>query len=287
VEELLQKHRTFTLSLLVGGFVFLVALLLRGCAVYDLDLPRTHADVERRARELTADPVPDDAYLARLDQIVADADARVADLAGRVGRTGKGDALWEECVGDVLRGIGKDSPEERKRFLDLARRLPSAAFSQLHGDVRAVLLARASDASVEIVKDDLGFDRVTDAEFTKNLAALAAVVRVVDRAIREGVARVENVVVGQGMERKGGAEGDPFLRSQDVAFDLRGEPAALAAVVRSLNERDREGTGRRLVLDSVSALGRALSIKSSDPGRTEFRVRVLLVNLDAREEERP
>lgn len=287
MEELLQKHRTFTLSLLVGGFVFLVALLLRGCAVYDLDLPRTHADVERRARELTADPVPDDAYLARLDQIVADADARVADLAGRVGRTGKGDALWEECVGDVLRGIGKDSPEERKRFLDLARRLPSAAFSQLHGDVRAVLLARASDASVEIVKDDLGFDRVTDAEFTKNLAALAAVVRVVDRAIREGVARVENVVVGQGMERKGGAEGDPFLRSQDVAFDLRGEPAALAAVVRSLNERDREGTGRRLVLDSVSALGRALSIKSSDPGRTEFRVRVLLVNLDAREEERP
>lgn len=285
MDELLQKHRTFTLSVAVGGFVFLVALLLRGCAVYDRDLSITRSSVERKARELTAAPVPDERYLKELDRVVEAADARVAALAREVGRTAKGEALWEECVADVLRVIGQDTPAKRKDIMDRARRLPSAAFSLLLEEARTNLVTRAGRADVEIVPQDLGFDQIQEAGFGRSLAALAVVARVLDRCIALGVQRVEQIGVGSSATGSSGTEEGSFLRAQAVRFRMRGDPAALAELVKSVNDLD--ASGRRLVLDEVQGLGRPATVRAGEAGNLEFTLRVYLVNLEAKEETSP
>jgi hypothetical protein len=285
VDELLQRHRSFTLSVAVGGLVFLVALLVRGCAVHTKDLGNATAVLKRKAGELTASPVPDDAHLARMTAVVDEADRRVSSLATEVGRTASGERLVEECLADILVTCGKDSPAERKRYLELARRLPSAAFTELTSMAREVLVGRAVQADCEIAQDDLGFPNASEADFTRNMVCLAAVVRIVDRAVVEGATRVDSISVPSGMDSVGGTEADPFLRGQAVTFRLRGAPSALAAVLRSLNEKD--ASGRRIVLDRLVTLGRPTTVRATEPATAEFTVRLLLVNLAAAEEEAP
>lgn len=287
MEELLQKHRTFALSAIVGGFVFLLAVLLRGCAVYDRDLVQARTSVQNKARDLAASPVPDERYLREMDRVVAAADARVAELALEVGRTEKGERLWEECIGDVLATIGQDTPEKRKDIMDRARRLPSAAFSLLVEEARTVFAARAAQNDVEIVPQDLGFEQVQEANFARYLAAMAAICRIVDRAIALGVDRIEGIGVSGSLQGIGGSENAPFVQSQAVRFKVRGAPADLVELVKSVNDRDRGGAGRRPVLDEVFGLGRPEGIRAGEPGIAEFTVRVFLVNLDAREEVGP
>ena len=287
MEELLQKHRAFTLSVLVGGFVFLVSLLVRGCAVYHRDLDAARKRAANKAADLTREPVPDRAYLSALDKVVEVSDARVAELAGMVGRTDRGEKLWAECMRDVLVTIGANPDEKIPGLLERARSLPSAAFSLLLEDARTVLMSRASQADMEIQQADLGFERVTESDFTRNLAALAAVVRILDRSILEGVRRVEGISVGGSVQGMGGTEAEPFLRFQPVVFKMRGDPAVLSRVIKSVNLRDRDGRGSRLVLDEVRSLGRPLTIRAGEDAIGEFAVRVVLVNLEAREEETP
>lgn len=282
MDELLQKHRTFVISVAAGGLVFLLALLLRGCAVYDKDLGLSRATVLRKSEELTKEPVPDERYLRDADRVVEAADARVADLARRIGRTSGGEALWEECIADVLRVIGKDTPERRKDIMERARRLPSAAFSLLLEEARTVFSERAAAAEVEVVPQELGFEQVQEANFARSLAAMAAMARVVDRAISLGVQRVETIAVGSSQAASGGTEEDPFLRSQLIRFRFSGEPGVLAELVKSVNDVD--AGGRRLVLDDVQQLGRPVTTRASASGSVEFTVRVILVNLEAREE---
>lgn len=287
MDELLQKHRTFTLSVAVGGFVFLLALLLRGCAVYKVDLNQARASVQNKAKDLTSSPVPDEKYLKDMDRVVATADERVAELAREVGRTARGEALWEECIADVLTVIGQNTEAERRDLMDRARKLPTAAFSRLLDKVRSTLAERAAQNDVEIVSPDLGFDQVQEAGFGRSLAALAAVVRIVDRCIALGVQRVENVAVATSAQGTGGAADDPFRTAQNVRFKLRGDPAVLAEVLKSLNDRDQGGAGRRIVLDELYSLGRPLTVKAGEAGNAEFMVRVYLVNLEAKEETPP
>jgi hypothetical protein len=284
VEELLQKHRSFVLAAGVGAFVFLLALLIRGCAVYGRDLGLDRAGVQRKAGELTRTPVPDEKYLKDLDRVVEAADARVAALAAEVGRTAKGERLWEECIGDVLAVIGEDTPENRAEFLGRARRLPSAAFSLLLERVRVSFQQKAATAGVEIVPSELGFEQVQEANFARYLAGLAAAARIVDRAIALGVDRVESIAVSGAMQGMGGTPDAPFLQSQALRFKFRGDPAALAELVRSVNDRGPDGRGRRIVLDEVATLGRPEQVRAGEPGVVEFAVRVFLVNLEAKEQ---
>jgi hypothetical protein len=280
VEELLQKHRTFALSAGVGGFIFLFALLLRGCAFYERDLGKARTSVQEKAKNLAA-PVPDDKYLKEMDRIVEQADQRVASLSREVGRTSTGEALWEECIADVLRTIGQDEVTERRALMDRARKLPSAAFSILLEKVRTAFLARASQAGVEIVPREFGFEVIEEATFARSLASLAAVTRVVDRAITLGVDKIEVISVS-GTAAGGGAAAAPesFLSSQSAFFRIRGKPALLAELVKSVNDRD--AAGRRLVLDEVRTLGRPDTVRPTEPGVVEFTIRVLLVNLEVR-----
>ncbi len=286
MEELLQKHRTFTLSVAVGGFVFLMALMLRGCAVYSRDLGAARAAVEKKSKDLTKDPVPDEKYLKEMDRVVEAADARVAELANEVGRTSQGERLWEECIGDVLGVIRRDTPEKRKDLMERARRLPSAAFSLLLEDVRTEFSARAAQNDVEITPQELGFENVREADFGKYVAALSAIVRIVDRAIAVGVTKVEAIAVSAPVGI-GGSEAGPFIQSIPVRFRIRGNPPALAELVKGVNDRDRDGRGRRIVLDEVQNLGRPETVRPGEPGIAEFTVRVFLVNLEAKEEAAP
>lgn len=279
MEELLQKHRTFALSAGVGGFIFLFALLLRGCAFYERDLGKARTSVQEKAKNLTA-PVPDDKYLKEMDRIVEQADQRVASLSREVGRTSTGEALWEECIADVLRTIGQDEVTERRALMDRARKLPSAAFSILLEKVRTAFLARASQAGVEIVPREFGFEVIEEATFARSLASLAAVTRVVDRAITLGVDKIEVISVSGTAAGGGAAAPESFLSSQSAFFRIRGKPALLAELVKSVNDRD--AAGRRLVLDEVRTLGRPDTVRPTEPGVVEFTIRVLLVNLEVR-----
>ena len=245
MEELLQKHRTFTLSVAVGGFIFLLAILLKGCAVYDRDLGSVHAAVEKKAKDLTASPVPDDKYLKEMDRVVAAADARVAELALEVGRTAKEEALWEECIGDVLATIGQDTPENRKDIMDRARRLQSAAFSLLLEKARTGFSPLASQNDVEIAQSDLGFEVVQEAGFARSLAELAAVCRILKKAIELGIDKIESIVPGGSMQNFGGTANAPFATDLIVKFKMRGSPADLAELIKSVNDRDHEGQSLR------------------------------------------
>ncbi|MHC4923989.1 MAG: hypothetical protein ACYTG4_07900, partial [Planctomycetota bacterium] len=240
--------------------------------------------VKSRAADLLKAPVPDGPYLDKLDQVVEVSDGRVADLAGKVGRTNQGEALWDDCITDILEQIGENSEGTRRELMDLARSLPSAAFTRVHGRAVDVLQARASQADVELVQEDLGFERVREEEFSRNLATLAAVVRVVDRAITEGVSRVEGIAINSGTLRIGGSEVDPFVQAHSVMFRLRGQPRVLANVIRSCNERP-DASGPRLVLDEVRSLGRAEGVRSDRDGLAEFGIRVMRINLEAKDEE--
>jgi hypothetical protein len=274
LEELLQKHRTFALSVGVGGFVFLLALLLRGCAFYSRDLEGTRTRLTNQAKDLQA-PVPDEKHLRELDRLVEMADQRVAALAREVGRTAAGEALWEECIGDVLREIGQDTPQERQALMQRARTLPSAAFSVLVDRARTVFQARASQANVEIAVPDLGFEAIDEASFSRSLAALAVVCRIVGKAVELGVQKIETISV-----TASAADAPTWLSAQSVFFKVRGSPASLAELVKSVNDRD--ASGRRLVLDEVRGLGRPETVRPGEPGIAEFNLRVFLVDLGAR-----
>ena len=131
---------------------------------------------------------------------------------------------------------------------------------------------------------DLGFEQVQEAGFARSLAGLAAACRVVDRAIALRVDKIENVSVSGSMQGIGGSENAPFINSVSVRFKMRGDPADLAELLNSVNDRDREGKGRRLVLDEIFTLGRPEGVRTAEAGIAEFSVKVFLVNLDAKEE---
>jgi hypothetical protein len=285
VDELLQKHRTFTLSVAVGGLVFLLAIMLRGCAVYDRDLVVVRGKVQRQAEDLRK-ATPDEKYLKEMDRVVAASDARVADLGNEYGRTEKGERLMEEEIIDVLRIAGEDTPEMRKTIREQAVRLPSAAFSLLVEKARSAFAARASQKNVEILPkaQDLGFEQVQEAGFARSLAGLAAACRLVDRAIELKVAKIEDITVSGSMQGIGGSENAPFINAVVVRMKVRGDPADLAELIKSVNDRDHEGKGRRLVLDEIFSLGRPEGVRSAEPAIAEFSVKVFLVNLEAKEE---
>ena len=275
MEELLQKHRTFALAVGVGGFVFLLALMLRGCAFYDRDIATTRASLVNKSRDLQS-PVPDEKHLRELDRLVESANARVAALARGVGRTSKGEARVEECISDVLREIGQNNPQDLQALMQRARTLPSAAFSVLVDRARTHYQARASQADVELGVADLGFQAIEEANFAPSLAALAVACRVVGKAIDVGVQRIESISVTRSVDASAG-QGPAWLSSVSVYFKIRGQPGRLAELVKSVNEPDP--SGRRLVLDELRTLGRPETVRAGEPAILEFTLRVLLVDL--------
>ncbi len=287
MDELLQKHRAFALSVLVGGFVFLVALMVRGCGVYTVDLKQRRTEVVAQGRAITATPVPNDDRLRALEGLVKTAEEKVAALANMTGHTLVGEALQEECITAILGVIGAATPDKVADYRDLARRLPNVCLSNLVGEVGRVLQSRAAQNGVEVAEDNLGLQGATfqAEDLDRNLAGLAIITRVVDRAIQAGVLRIDSIVPGGSVRTAGGNQSQPFVRSYTVQFKMRGDAAALTDVLRSLNERDREGKGRRVVLEELSSLGRTTGVRAGEPVELVFRARLLLVNLEAKEEE--
>lgn len=278
MDELLQRHRAFTLSVLVGGIVFLIALAVRGCGVYTVDLAKRRTEVEGQARAITGTPVPSDAHLRDLEGLAKGAEERVAALGNATGRTRQSEALQEECISDILEVAGLSSPAKLADYRDLARRLPNVCLSSLVGEVGRALQARAARNNVEIAEENLGLQGATfqAEDLDRNLAALAVIARIVDRAIQAGVERVDAIVPGGNVRTGGGNQAEPFVRAWTVQFTLKGDSDSLVEVLRALNDRDQDGKGRRVVLEELVSLAR---------GAITFRAWVRLVNVEAKESE--
>jgi hypothetical protein len=276
VDELWQRYRTFWTPLLIGLGVFLVGVILVHALTEDPAVEAQRVTTEARlvrGRTAPADAKVAavrenqealEARLAdwasRLDQAgmadpletaVADAlgaallrglaPATLADALARPDAAASAETLLAFEGDAVAAGKALARYEEaRRNHLSLLKSGdPNVGFTRVLLEVWSELKIRANRADVELKSDVLGFGAVTSVTrnvLEQRLLNLALVARVVDLAVRSGVASVLDVRLDQ---RSGAQPEDAYLRQWPVSFTLRGDMAALRPILALLTDPAR------------------------------------------------
>ena len=285
MDEFWQRYRTFWTPLLIGLGVFLVGVIVIHAVTDDPAVEEQKALAEARAVKGKIAPdegkvavVKDNLgvldgrlrdWAKRVDQAgladpleTATASALSAALLRGATPAALGDALARpDAPGspDLLLAFEGDTvaagkalaryEEVRVLRLNLLRSGdPNVGFSQLLNDVWSELKVRANRADVELKTDVLGFGGVTSitrAVLEQRVLNLALVARIVDLAIRSGVAAVLEVRLDQ---KPGTAAEDAFLRQWPLTVTLRGDLASLRPTLALLTDPERPIPVTNLVL---------------------------------------
>lgn len=261
MDELWQRYRTFWTPVLIGLGVFLIGVIAVHVVTEDPDALARR--VQREANLLGAMQVPDPGAEGRarerlqaFTQGVEAFSARLNQASGspvEVVVRAADDALRAAILRGVPREAATSVPAVAERFdadpvaAELAIKRyaravethagllqggdPNVAFSQLLDDVWSELRVRANRADLELDADQLGFGGITGvtrATLVGRVLNLALVARVVDAAIRHGVAAVTQVRVASVLD-----PGSPrdLIREWPLQITLVGPTPALKQVL--------------------------------------------------------
>lgn len=254
MDDIWQRHKTFIVQCVVGGLVFLIALLVKS-NVYD-GIGPMQAKANTLKGSIQKSDAPDTASI-RAQEAQADlARKNIAALAGTVASLETGDAYVRESLTACLTSLG--IPGKVNGYFGRYKELPLACLSQLSAEMRSILNGRAARLGKEI-DETMGFrSGFEEAEVPAGIHGLAIVAEVVKRALDiEGIESVESLTISPRPRRRVGLLAQDGARANvfSVKVQLVGEPDAVLALINSFNALDNP-SNRLVVVDSVEYVQR-------------------------------
>jgi hypothetical protein len=288
MDEIWQRHKTFIVQCAAGGFVFLIALLVKSNMYSGADDPEDMQRINKgiKAELQTLRDAGDAPNRSSIDAQVAKADEamrQIRDLAGKVASVEQGEAYVRENIKAVLEVIKQ--PEDLDRFFGLYQQLRQAALTSLRSDAGSALVGRAAELGKEL-DETLGLSAsYENDEIPTAIHGLAIVADIVDRCLEhDGIDSVPEIhVYAQSRGRRGRRAKDEvtFVKSFQVRVTIEGLPEDVMSVLRSFNRLDNRAA-RMTVIESVDVITR----KRADADEVKCTVTVLgLQHLGLVEEE--
>lgn len=265
MDEMWQRHKSFILQILVGGIVFLIALMVMRSMYGDSNDPskieKKNAE-QKKALEtkLATLHAPSPASIRRQQELADFADKQKAEVGRRVASIVSRDPKLSEAdrerayVAENLRialaNIGRPEDPALRTLFDSA---PQVCLSTMGAQARAVLVGRAAQTGKEI-DESLGISGgFPEDEIPEALHGLAVVTDLVSRCLAKS--RIEKIqAIRISTHTRFAEENDVgFVAAVSVHIEIVGEPDDVVEVIRSLNAVDRKDQ-RMTVVESVDSI---------------------------------
>lgn len=252
MDDTWQKHKTFIVTCVVMGLVFLIAWMVSS----DDDIAKHQKSANTIKTAITSSNAPDRASITAQQKEAVQAEKNISSLAARVASTKVGDAYVREHLDWGLANVGLANQSDR--FFGRYKDLPQTCLGSLRDAMSGALAARAAREGKEI-DESLGLNSgFEDAEVKYGIHALAIVSDIVQRCLdMEGIDAVEKITISPrprrrvGSARQDGARANAF----SVSMQVRGDPDQVNALIRSFNQPAKH-MNRLTVLDSVDFIQR-------------------------------
>ena len=267
MDDIWQRHKSFIVQCMIGGFVFLIALIVKS-QMYGDDVPKLASTNASLKSDLVERPGPSkssiDTQLARAEE----AQKQTLAMAGSAASLASGaDAHAKESIAWLLHTLGRSN--QLDQFFTMYKATPQTCLSRLREEARTVLLGEGAVLGKEI-DESLGITSgFEENEVRLGLHGLALVADVVKRALAlEGIETIGPLAISP-RARPSPVVGQDSARATvfSVRVGLTGEPEAVNALLRSFNTRDNH-VNRLTVLDTLESIQRIR--KEEDLVRASF-----------------
>lgn len=270
MDEIWQRHKAFILQCVIGGLVFLIALIVMGNAYSGIDVIQTgnrnlKAQLEKRKSEKSApSPASIDAQKRKADQ----ARGYIRDAAVQCASLAQGEDYVRENLVWILATIGKP-PADAERFITLYRQFPQTCLTSVREEARTVLVGRAAQKGRQI-DETFGLAGVAEEDVPGALHALAITCDVIHRCLeRDAIDAVLEIRVNP----RNTLDRDlAWISGVDVRLTMHGDPDDVGAVLRSFN-RTESHVKRMTVIREIE------SIVRKSPDDDDVKATVVLLGL--------
>jgi hypothetical protein len=269
MDEIWQRHKVFIVQCVIGGIVLMVGWAVHSNLYADIDTVRRNNQLRRDQlqKALNDGDAPSQSSIREQERLAAEGQAQIEEMARKVASIASVDANKLEYVREnitwILTNIGRENQVDK--FVGRYQTLPQACLSQLREEARSVLASRAAQLGRSI-DETLGIDAgFQDDEVPVGIHGLAIVVDVITRSLaieietETGTATIDSIDEARVAVRSRRSKMDQGDTSQIVQFPvritMRGEPAAIMALLKSFNETNNPAK-RMTVLQGIEGAER-------------------------------
>jgi hypothetical protein len=254
MDEIWQRHKSFILQCVIGGLVFLIALVVLTNAYSGIEGAQTNnrslvADLKKK---VAAKEAPSKRSIDDQKRKAEDALQQIKNMGAQVASLATGEDYVRENVRWVLAVLGRPE-QDAERFVQIYRNIPQSALTTLRSEAQQVLGRRAAQGGKQIDESFGLSGGLEDDEVPGGIHGLALVCEVISRALEhDGIAAVGDFRVNP---RNQIDRDIAWLSGIEVRLSMTGAPEDVTAVIRSFNRL--EGQPRRmLVLKEVESIVR-------------------------------
>jgi len=266
MDDIWQRHKTFIVQCLVGGIVFLLALLVKS-NMYDT-IENRQSNAHQLKGMLEKEPGPSRDSIRKQVAKADEAREQTSAMAAKVASLESGLGYVRENIAWVCANLGM--PERADEFFTMYSDLPQACLSRLREEARAVLVSKAAALGKEVPEQQGITNNFEDSDVKYAIHGLAIATDIVGRCLAlEGIDSVESITVSPRPRRRVGEirQDGARARAFSISFKLLGKPGAVNALLRSFNTTDN-AVQRLTVLDRVEYIQRL--DKEEDTVRASF-----------------
>lgn len=254
MDEIWQRHKTFVLQCVIGGLVFLIALVVLSNAYSGIDIAQGNnrslvTDLKKR---IDAKEAPSKRSIDEQKRKAEDALQQIRNMGSQVASLAAGEDYVRENVNWVLAVLGRPK-EDAERFVQIYRDIPQSALTKLRSEAQAELGRRAAQRGRQIDETFGLAGGLEDEEVPGGIHGLAIVCDVTSRALeRDGIQAVGDFRVNP---RNQIDRDIAWLQGIEVRLSLTGLPDDVAAVIRSFSTLDSH-VKRMTVVKEIESITR-------------------------------
>lgn len=277
MDELWQRHKTFILQVVIGGFAFLIALtLVTGSYSGIEEAQASNSGLKKKLdSDVSSRVAPSARSISEQKQRAADAAQQIRQMASEVASTAATTEDYvRENIGWILAVTGRPR-EDAEKYMSIYRELAETSLTSVREDARSVLVGQAAQRGRQI-DETLGLGAgVAASEVPGGLHALAIVCDVVRRALdRDGIVSVTEIKVNP---RNTISSDLAWVTGVEIRLSITGDPDDVTKLLRSFNETDVNHPRRMTVLREIE------SITRRNPDEDLVRANIVLVGLRVQE----
>jgi hypothetical protein len=274
MDEIWQRHKTFILQCVIGGFAFLIALVLITNAYSGTkDLQASNRGLKNDLQKRVSDKLaPSPASIAAQKQKAEDALAQIRAMSGQVASQAQGEDYVRENIVWTLALAGRPRTDAEP-FLAIYKQLPQTCLTSVREAARSVLVGEAAQKGKQIDETFGLAAGVADDEVPGGLHALAIVCDVIRRALeRDGVVSVTDVRVNP----RNVLDRDlSWVSGVEVRLAVTGDPDDVSSLLRSFNAPDPR-------MQRMTVLREIESITRRSPDDDTVKANVVLLGLQVK-----
>lgn len=274
MDEIWQRHKTFILQCVIGGFAFLIALVLITNAYSGTkDLQSANRSLKDGLQKKVADKsAPNAASIAAQKQKAEDALGQIRAMSGLVASQTQGEDYVRENIVWTLALIGRPRTDA-EQYMGIYKQLSQTALTSVREAARSVLIGEAAQKG-KTIDETFGLAAgVADEEVPGALHALAMVCDVIRRALeRDGIAAVTDVRVNP----RNVLDRDlSWVQGVEVRLSITGDPDDVGGLLRSFNVPDAR-------MQRMTVLREIESITRRSPDDDTVKANVVLLGLQVK-----